>query len=221
MKSVTFLENYRANGELRSVLKLIYYDDVDNKKCFIRRGLLILSMIGFCIIGIILIALIAAVCFASRKALYQENCATRSCVSNLNLKCINNTCNCDSGYLYIDKCTLKKKYLENCHLTSYCEDNMNLVCLDGVCKCNDATNYWTGSTCVSKKTYQQVCHSNNQCLTLQMFYCDTSTSLCLCDSSRYWDQSSCFPKGSINQRCNSNSECLSSQNLYCFNLKCK
>ncbi len=27
MKSVTFLENYRANGELRSVLKLIYYDD--------------------------------------------------------------------------------------------------------------------------------------------------------------------------------------------------
>ena len=221
-KTITLLENYGSNGKLKSVLRLLYKDNVDSKKFLIRRGAIILGIISFCIIGITLIALLAAVCFGPRKGLYQENCSRRSCINNFNLKCINSTCNCDTGYIYIDKCTLKKKYLESCHSTSYCGDNKNLICLDGVCKCNDAIQYWTGSTCSSKSTYQQVCYSNNQCLTSQMLYCNISTLLCLCDTStRFWYQSSCFPQRTINQRCDSNSQCLSSQNLCCLNGQCK
>ena len=170
---------------------------------------------------LLLIAALAGVYFAPRKALFQESCAIRSCLNSLNLKCINNTCTCLGGYIYTNKCILKSKYLEKCHSTTYCEDNKNMICLDGVCKCADS-NYWTGSTCSMKSTYTQGCSSDNQCLTSQMLFCDAKTKTCLCNNSttRFWDQSSCFLKRTINERCNSSFQCRDWEILSCKNGKC-
>ena len=163
-----------------------------------------------------LIAALVAVYFAPRAGLYQESCATRSCLKILNLKCINGTCLCDSDYVYIDKCVLKKNYFEKCHLTSACRDNKNMVCLNGVCSC-DEKSYWTGTLCFPKSTYQQASTNNNQCLSSQYLYSDTKLKKCICDNyTRFWDQTSCFPKRTLNERCNANYECRGWENTYCL-----
>jgi hypothetical protein len=220
IEPIVILENYRPDGELKSVLQYVK-PDKDKKKCLIPRWALVLSISGFLFISLILLAALFGVYFAPRQAMYQESCESRSCVKDLNLKCINKTCLCETGYIYIGKCTLKKNYLEKCHLDAICKDNKYMKCLDGLCKCDDYS-YWNGSQCVSKSTYQQPCTSSNQCLTLQFLYCDTTSKKCICDTNtRFWDKTSCFPKRTYNERCNEDSECKSSEHLYCLSGTCK
>ena len=119
---IVFFKSYAANGELKSIIQYKNLDK-ENKKCLIPRWVLVLSISWCLFISLILIAALAAVYFAQRPALYKESCVSRSCVKDLNLKCINKTCLCETGYIYIDKCTLKKSYLEQCHLTEICKDN--------------------------------------------------------------------------------------------------
>jgi hypothetical protein len=174
-------ENYRVDGDLKSAVILID-KDVDKSKCLIPKWALVLCIIGCCFILAVLIAALAAVYFAQRPGLYKESCLMRSCVGNLSLKCINNTCLCNTGYIYIDKCTLKKDYMEKCHLTSYCKDNTSMICMDGVCKCSDL-KYWNGKACTNKQSYGKTCTSEDQCLTQSILYCDTKTGKCTCDNT--------------------------------------
>ncbi len=176
-------ENYRENGDLKSIVRL--YDnnkDDDKKHCLIPKWALVLSITGFCIIFAILFTALFTVYFAERHGLYQESCMRRSCLKDLSLKCINSTCQCDTGYIYIDKCFIKKDYLQKCHLTSYCIDNTSMICMDGVCKCSDL-KYWNGKACTNKVSYAKSCTSDTQCLTQSMLYCDTITGKCTCDNT--------------------------------------
>jgi hypothetical protein len=178
---ILFQENFRGNGELKSI-----YQYIDNKKdknkflipkwCFITGTICCASIL------ITLIASLAVVYYAPRAGLHEESCLRRSCLKSLSLKCINSTCVCDTGYIYIDKCILKKNYLEKCHLTSYCKDNTSMVCMDGVCKCSDL-KYWNGNACTNKLSYNKTCASDDQCLTQSMLYCDTKTGKCTCDNT--------------------------------------
>ena len=178
----TIYENYLWNGDLKS---LVILTDKKSKKYLMPKWAVVLSSLACCFILISLGAALFAVYYAQRPALYLENCEKRSCIKGFNLKCINNTCLCDTGYIYIDKCSLKKDYTEKCHKTSYCKDNKNMICKNGVCEC-DSVNYWNGSMCASKSTYQQPCSVDKVCFTGQMLYCDTITKTCLCDNfTRY------------------------------------
>ena len=134
------------------------------------------------LIFLTLIAALAIVYLAPRNALYQESCSRRSCVKNLSLKCINETCICETGYIYIGKCILKRGYNEKCHLKIICKDNTNMICKDGVCKCDDS-KYWNGKSCVSKSTYNQTCSQDEHCLKDNMLYCDIKIGKCSCDNS--------------------------------------
>ena len=130
----------------------------------------------------LLAALFAVYLVPIRDAFHEESCTKRQCRKDLNLKCINKTCLCEPGYIYIDKCVLKKGYMEQClTLTKYCQDNKNLVCRDGVCECNE-TSFWNGSKCFSQSTIQQNCGKSEECLTFKELICDTASNKCVCDT---------------------------------------
>jgi hypothetical protein len=172
-------------GEHRFIIK--QSDDDDEKsKCLVPIWAVILGISCCIFILILLSASLSVVYFAPRPGLYQESCSTRSCVKGLSLKCIDGTCSCDTGYIYIGKCTLKKEYMEKCHLTSYCKDSTNMTCLDGVCKC-DNLSYWNNKKCVSKVSNGRTCSSEAQCLTDSLLYCDLKSKRCICNSTiRYF-----------------------------------
>jgi hypothetical protein len=218
-KPVVFLKKYDQNNKLKSIFQYIEKDE-KHGKCLVPKWLVGLSCIGSAFIVILLAA--SLLLFTSpRHSLYQESCEKNSCVKDLNLKCINKTCLCETGYIYIDKCILKKNYLEKCHTTAVCKDDTKMICLDGVCKCA-SESYWNGKMCTNKSTYNQVCTNDSHCLTSQLLYCDLTQKKCFCDiHNRYWDQSSCFPKRTVNERCNAVSECRSWENTICLNNKCK
>ena len=216
---IVYYKNYDENGELKSVVQ--YIDkDLKHDECLVPKWLIGLWCIG-CLFVSILLAASLILFFSPRKAFYQENCEKRACLKDLNLKCINKTCLCESGYIYIDKCILKKNYQEKCHITTICKDNTNMLCMDGVCKCGQES-YWNGTMCKIKSTFNQACTTDSQCLISQLLYCDLTQKRCTCDSYyRFWDRTSCFPKRTINERCNAISECRSWESTICLNNKCK
>ena len=131
---------------------------------------------------LILLTGIIIVHIAPRNGLLGESCFGRSCVKNFGLKCISNICACEAGYEYIDKCILKKTYMQKCHENSICNDT-NLICFNGVCSCN-STQYWNNQTCVSKNSKDSKCLSTLQCLDNLMLYCNTLQSICTCPNNR-------------------------------------
>jgi hypothetical protein len=218
-KPVIFYVNFDENNKLKSIIQ--YIENIEkHDKCLVPKWLVGLGCIGSAFITILLAASLLLF-FSPKHSLYQESCEKKSCFKDLNLKCINKTCLCETGYIYIDKCILKKNYIEKCHITAVCKDETEMICLDGVCKCAPES-YWNGTMCQVKSTYNQVCTKESHCLTSQFLYCDLTQKKCSCDSYyRYWDQSSCFPKRTLNDPCNVVSECRSWENTICLNSKCK
>lgn len=177
-------ENYRENGELKSIYQ--YIDKDPRKTCLIPRWAVFLSSSIGCCILLALIAALAVVYFWWRPSLHQESCLNgRNCIKGLDLKCINGTCLCDTGYFYSNKCTLKKNYMEQCHQTSQCKDNMNMICKDGVCEC-ESYYYWNGSCCTNENLINKQCKNDVECITDTVLYCDTNLGICACDNyTRY------------------------------------
>lgn len=184
-KPILVQKNYKEDGDLRSILQ--YIDAKIRGDCFLPKWVLITASLISAFILLGLIAAVVVVSFAKPAAVYQQNCQGRSCMKGLNLKCVNNTCVCDTGYIFINNCSLKKNHSEQCHATEYCKDNVNLVCLDGVCKCA-AHQYWNGSSCVVVSTdsalmYGQSCINDKHCITDAGLYCDKKRGICTCDNT--------------------------------------
>ena len=181
--SFTFYESYDSNGQLQSVIKYTIPNEETSGYFFIPKWLIALAVLFYVFVLTCLFAAIFVVYLAPRPGLYQESCAGRSCVKNFNLVCLNNTCTCPNGYVYIDKCTLKKTYSEQCNSNNYCQVKKNLVCLNGVCSCN-SKQYWTGNTCPNLGYYASSCNSNSNCDDSIKLVCDTTRGKCGCLSTR-------------------------------------
>jgi hypothetical protein len=89
-----------------------------------------------------------------------------------------------------------------------------------------ANNYYlknTGSIyCSSKKLFNEICSSSNECRT--DLGLDCNKGICQCGSSKIWSNTnptSCVPKRTYNESCNEDSECKSSEYLYCLSGTCK
>jgi hypothetical protein len=148
-----------------------------------RWGVVLGVLVGI-VIATILISAIAIVYFAPRPGLYQESCEKRSCLKELNLKCLDGLCQCADDYYYEYKCNLKKTYMEKCQSISNCKNNTNLVCRDGVCKCYNY-QYWNGKLCSNSSSYNQKCTNSSQCDADSILYCDSKQAKCLCETTRY------------------------------------
>jgi hypothetical protein len=180
---IILFESFDQNGELKSVIQYVNRKDETSKYCLIPKWCMGLASLFCAFILLILFSAIFIVSTASRPGLYKESCVGRSCVKDFGLVCKNYTCDCPTGYLYIDKCTYKKTFLEKCNGNQYCLDNTNLVCLDGVCKCN-TTQYWNNKICTNVLTYGISCKTDIQCNSMLNLYCDLKYGICGCDSSR-------------------------------------
>ena len=71
-------------------------------------------------------------------------------------------------------------------------------CIESICQCNSTIQYWDGSACTSKKTYQGSCtnvsasgclstNECEQCSQVSGLICNSTTSTCLCSSTYYYD----------------------------------
>lgn len=148
-----------------------------------------------CLIIIILLAIALAFTLAAifiepslnvnKYALYNENCLNKSCIPGLNLKCIDNICQCDSYSFYQKGCQQKKRFFEACYNSSnQCMSNGNLTCLSGVCKCNDLS-YWNGQTCLPTQSFNGICQTSDmECKTQDFLNCDLTSRRCLCSPDR-------------------------------------
>ena len=184
-KPIIVQKNFNVKGGLKSIYQFIDRNAKRDKKYFyIPKWLFIscTSIITFVfliqLVGIIILAM------AKRHGLYGENCVARSCNNNIGLKCINQTCQCEPGYFYIDKCTLKREYFEKCFFTSDCKDAAKMTCTNGVCSCN-STQFWNGRSCVNQITFEKTCSNSSQCHTNLLLYCNTAQGICTCPANRY------------------------------------
>lgn len=178
--------NRRANGKLKSVIQYVYPIVKNDKKK---------ARLSFCLFVVILYTTLALLIFlastiyilaSQRSALYSENCVRRSCMSGLNMKCINNTCTCLANQYYMKGCKNKSNYSQQCmNNAKYCVDGQKLTCLDGICKC-DRASYWNSNKtiCLTKSTYGGSCITSDQCVTTAQITCDFSKNQCLCQSNR-------------------------------------
>ena len=124
-ESVTIHESRDQNGQLQSVIRYKIPKEKLNGCVLIPKWLVGLGSIMSVAVLTTIIASVVVIHNAPRAALYQENCSGRSCTKDLGLICKNKTCDCPTGYIYINKCIARKTYMEQCHLNSYCQDNTN------------------------------------------------------------------------------------------------
>ena len=182
---IIIMINYRKNGELKSIYQ--YIDHREPQKRLRNKFVPFWLLVMLCYLIFAILIILAAslyVKFSKRPGLYNESCASRSCLKQLNLKCINGTCLCPSTQYYMKGCFNKKTYLQQCMgNSSYCINGQNLVCLDGVCKCN-RNSYWKGSSCVPQLTYATPCNSSSQCLAGTQMTCDSIFKICSCPTNR-------------------------------------
>ena len=182
---IIFMINYRKNGKLKSIYQ--YIDHNESNKRLRSKYLPFWQFVMLCNFILAILIILAAslyVAFSKRPGLYNESCVSRSCLTQLNLKCINGTCLCPSTQYYMKGCFNKKTYLQTCMgNSSYCIDGKSLFCLDGVCKCN-SNSYWNGSSCAPQLSYGKACNSNSQCLAGTQMTCDSVSKICSCPSNR-------------------------------------
>ena len=92
------------------------------------------------------------------------------CYYNVGLSCVSNQCQCATNYYWTGSvCHIYQTYGQSC--SSYlCNPSLSLTCSSGggtgcscpntygnsICDC-DATEYWSGSTCVTRSTYGGSC----------------------------------------------------------------
>ena len=179
---VIVYESRDVYGNLQSVIQYVYPKKEKPSGWVIPKWFLGLASIYGIAILIGLISALFVIYFAPPPAFYQENCARRSCVQNFGFICKNQTCLCPNGYIFIDNCTLKKAFMEQCNLNSYCADNTSLICLNGKCSCS-STKYWNGKNCLDKISYGSSCKINDQCLDNLFLYCDPWLNQCACSNT--------------------------------------
>ena len=160
-------------------------ENVGNFNVLVPKWKVGLAIIGSGFIITVLVAAVVILDVAPPPALISQSCVGRSCLQDSNLKCINETCQCQSDFYYSTKCTRKREYSETCSRTTPCKNSAWLTCKNGRCDCND-TNYWNGSYCAIRNLYKEQCESNTNCLVSVSLYCNTKTKQCLCDNkTRY------------------------------------
>jgi hypothetical protein len=178
----TVHENYDYFGRIVSRIDVIDKTKESTKnKSLVTKHWCYLSILGLIAISIILAASLI-LNFWKRPALYNESCVRRSCLTELNMKCINKTCVCTADQYYSNKCEDKKSYMNNCESSStHCKSN--LKCRDGYCKCT-SDQYWNETKCFAKRKYSESCTTTEQCDANQMVYCDPINLICSCPSNR-------------------------------------
>ena len=211
----------RPNGDIKSIWQYLNNSDenADRKKISLPIWLLVILLYG--LLGVLIFFSSSIYLTASKRpAFLNESCTGRSCLSQLNMKCINKKCSCLPTQYYLKGCHDKKSYLQPCIVNAtVCIESGNLVCQDGVCKCTN-TNYWNGKMCISKSSYASFCTKNDQCITEAELVCDATRQMCTCLENRFWDGYSCFPKQTLGENCLDTSGCMDWQNLTCSNGLC-
>jgi hypothetical protein len=104
-----------------------------------------------------------------RDAVLNQSCTHTQCSTALNLKCINDVCQCYTTEYFTDKCKTLSTYSEPCFVASNCFQTYGLICSLGTCTCS-SVEFWNGTWCVPRYTYDVTC-SGDQCLPNRLLSC--------------------------------------------------
>jgi hypothetical protein len=212
-----------------------------------RIMLFSISFLLFCgAIAATITLLFLCVSIPSKESDYGEICSTKQCNQTKLLSCIDGICQCNDFEQQIfsraiNGCETKtiheRTHGEYCFIgVTKCLSNTN--CHNSICQCNSTTQYWNGSNCLTKKTFNQTCTNRNttnsspyylpsncvdikectECSTESLLECNNVTKSCACTSSIYYFDNTllkCMQVKSYNSYCTSNSECDSTIELYC------
>lgn len=178
----TVINNVETNDPCNSQVKQ-KQNTKENTETSVKSQLkwLILALaITFLLVVVFLLISFLIMKLLPTAALYNQSCTGRSCNDKYNLKCINTICQCSEDEYYRKECVSRKSYLQKCY--NNCLDSLNLLCSNGICNCG-STRYWNGNICAPKKSYGEICTTNNQCSDNLMLICNSN--ICLCAPSRY------------------------------------
>jgi hypothetical protein len=90
----------------------------------------VLILLTFLLLATLLIAALVIVTNAKRPANYQESCDKRSCNKDLDMVCIDGTCQCTADQYFTNKCQNKRSNMDFCLNDEQCKDyldNFNLI----------------------------------------------------------------------------------------------
>jgi hypothetical protein len=141
------------------------------------------------------------------------------------LKCIFNSCQCDSQFNFWDGLTCSKYriYGESCLTSGQCNKTQMTTCLGGKCDCNSTNMYFDfyNSRCYDKKSETETCTECSQCL--KELICSSGTCLCPNTITQYYDstQLKCLNKTLNNTFCTQNVTCRSDLGLSCLSSSCQ
>jgi hypothetical protein len=211
-------ERTNFNGVIQTKLRIVRKEKPLINGVKLQRWNLVIYILVISLLSAILGASIHLGFFSKPPASYGENCQGRSCFSNINLKCINNTCQCLKNEYYSDKCIKKGINMETCNRMYQCETEKGLICLNGKCQCN-STHYWKDKLCMAKKSFGENCGSE-KCSDDLMLVCD-SNGICSCSEERSWNGFVCMRKRLFEEKCFYGDACSDKQELKCINGTCK
>lgn len=107
------------------------------------------------------------------------------------------------------------QYMENCTSRS-CQSGLNMKCINQVCKCESNRYYMKG--CVEKKSYDESCAVEYECLSDKGLTCFNGK--CKCNKTQYWHTDKCANRYTYGEFC-SDDQCLSTIMLECINSICQ
>ena len=175
-------EKDSSNDDLISKISIFKTVQENSKfSVLVPKWLVWLMLFGLLTLFTILLAALLMALFSRKPGLYLEDCKFRSCAPNLNLKCIDQICNCTENQYFLKGCHEKKDHLKLCQLQMQCKSN--LMCRGGACNCNES-DYWNGNMCVARHSYNEMCLSE-QCLESSFLFCSSSSNVCLCPQNRF------------------------------------
>lgn len=94
-----------------------------------------------------------------------ENCNNHVNECKSDLECFNGICNCKRNFAWNGfRCTEKETFGNDCSRVP-CDDSLNLVCDQStkLCQCNTSNRFWSGTSCLIRRSLNENCIKNSDC----------------------------------------------------------
>ncbi|XP_069140307.1 scavenger receptor cysteine-rich type 1 protein M160-like isoform X2 [Argopecten irradians] len=147
-----------------------------------------------------------------KEPTYHEKCEPEHDCKTGELHCINNRCDCVTGFYWNKEeksCTKRPSYNQSCTDTTGCFGDLS--CQGNTCRCNDETLlFWNGNemNCTDRGEFNTTCSDRTKCI---IGLTCTENHVCRCENETksYWDsdRTACTDKRSYNQSCDIQEYC--------------
>ncbi|XP_069140312.1 uncharacterized protein [Argopecten irradians] len=141
-----------------------------------------------------------------KEPTYHEKCEPEHDCKTGELHCINNRCDCVTGFYWNKEeksCTKRPSYNQSCTDTTGCFGDLS--CQGNTCRCNDETLlFWNGNemNCTDRQGFNMPCTNRTMCIH-GLICSERHVCRCVNVTSSYWnrDKTKCIKRSGLGENC--------------------